>query len=274
MSAQLPGEGDVAARHNRIMDLLFPEAADWVPLSRLPTPEIGSFGDMMGERLWAATGQSFGDGDCSTPLRLFTQAKVESLFHLADLGDGAGSALIYSAQAYCREGSLTLVWRNFDTYSRGRIEAREYRPKLLRIRQGAEPKYAGVEEGCCADPFSVYSLGSLTGRVYEQQVRVISDLVLPESATVKRGERAFKREVAFRIAPEAVDTYDEDASRYHGAATFGTIMRRYRAGVTARQVMDYRDPAGKRWGLYVIGEESDYLSIHEPIKANLGWIAE
>lgn len=181
--------------------------------------------------------------------------------------------LIYAGPSGCDEGSLTLVWQDY--------LAADVRPPLeisgiaLRIAVEADPVFLSFIGGCCADPMNEFVLRRplpLRRRMWLDSVRVHNTLLLPDGIVADRRDIVFDREFVLRRAPVEDDAYDEAASGFHGHAVFGTGLRKFMPGVTARQLGRFRDEAGSVFALVRVDREAGAKAIYSVVPIDVGWV--
>jgi hypothetical protein len=258
-----------------IASLLFPESATWRAADQIPALPPDRMDAIFAEHLWdeinSADEAVQNSPRCEASIRLFFSKGRAALFHPIRLGDPTSPGLIYTGDAPCREGGITIVWRNTTGYSS--TQATTFPATLLRVEAVTDPRVTAIEQGCCGSPIDVYLTGKLLRFTLQNAWRVEEDLAVPEDTAPAHQAETISTDLILRSAPRVDDAYQIDRSQFLGQAAFGNIERRYLPGARVTVIAKWRDPAGRMWNLVEVPDgDNGYLCTYASTGADVGWM--
>lgn len=254
--------------------VLYPQAAQWLPLAKLAAPSQARFDEIKWllrkhylEQLPADSPEE--SPDCSFITRALYEQNSTEHFYQADINADGAPDLLYSGPAQCREGALTLIWYGAaNGWFSGQVSRSP--SKILLVKMQSQPAFVEYRGGCCDEPIDRYMSGELEQPRLRDQVS--KHLVLPSNMLPASGVQTAKGGVTLRDSPERLDQYDAGSSERYFAAMFGNITRRYLPGASLQLLRQYRDAQGVQWLLVRMQEGSDFLAVHSPFAVSIGWV--
>ncbi len=260
----------------RIASLLFPESASWRDVAALPQPAARLFNALQVETLWDRVRHADvalqNVPGCMGVLRMFYDPQNRPSFHMLAVPRWGEPGLLYSGAANCREGGVTIIWKDASSLAQG-TPAIDLNELVLRIEDAADPRVTTIAVGCCADPIDVYQLRLLLRQRVMASVRVEKALVLPDKLEAAHQMETVPRELVLRRAPVVDDTYDATMSGFYGVAAFGNIERRYLAGAKVTILGTWHDKKGAEWKLAEVPNALNAgRATYSSTDAELGWM--
>lgn len=254
--------------------VLYPQAAHWLPLAKLPAPTQARFDEIRWllrkhylEQLPADSPEE--SPDCSFITRALYEQNSTEHFYQADLNADGAPDLLYSGTAQCREGALSLIWYGAaNGWFSGQVSRSP--GELLFIQRQPKAQFVDYMAGCCGDPIESYALGER--QPAQARDRVPVSLQLPGLITPVSGQLTATGGVTLRTSPERQDAYNQGWSGNFGTAMFGNISRRYLPGAGLQQLQRYEDAQGVQWLLVRMDKDSDVLAVHNPLNVTIGWV--
>lgn len=275
LSGAVSFAGDVTDSSVRLVAVLFPSTAGWIPFEKAPRLSETAFSEER-ERLRASY-LSFhmerprGDFDCSTIDRVLQGSSIR-YFHIFD-GDADGHEdIVYSGPAQCAEGDVTIIWFGNGDESVESMHLVEWNVRILSVAPRREPGVTSVAIGCCADPIDEYSFGTLDHVHRYGVVRTTKDTRAPSGVLTSPVPFTNRGETVLRSTPERKAEYDPDLSGLMDSAVFGNILCSYIAGASGEIRAEERDARGKVWAYVVMNPESNRLRHDAPFDVNVGWV--
>lgn len=209
------------------------------------------------------------DSSCSLINRLFADYNKTGFRSLDTNGDG-NNDIVYSGNAICAEGNLTIIW--FGNKNGLDQKAPLIRTvQILKIEPFGGPRITSVRSGCCGDPIDEYFLGDIFIPSKTAELKVVGHMNLPTK--LKLNGFAFKssKEITIRSSPIKDDKYNKDMSAHMNEAVFGNIVAKYLSGAKGEIVATYHDSVGVKWGLFILDSSSRVFRFHNPYNVNVGW---
>lgn len=275
--------------HFLVLTVLFPETADWKRVADVPVMRRAEL-ERIENRLRDAFMRSplyrpTNEPGCSFIDGIFDPSSAyEGQFHHIDLNADGHDDIIYVGSSICEGGdSATVIW--FAEGNGFRVPQRYlWKFEVLRIGRGNPAGVASVEVGCCASPYDVYSMGTISsptyGRKYKNEMNSSGTLtmakgtVLPSSMIGPLEFRGTGAEFALRSSPEVKDEYDEMASGAAYYAVFGNILSKYLAGCSGTVVGSNGRDGQNLWYFVVLDrfDNGQRFRTHTPFEVNAGWV--
>jgi len=254
--------------------LFFPETSGWVSLTDVPSitkQRLLEIRDQLRATYVASgVGRRLEVEGCSVIQRVLWDEDAK-LFHLMDVNQDGFQDIVYSDNAQCREGDVTLIWfgkaGGFSMNSDSAWDA-----KVLRIAPGNVPRISSVAVGCCGDLVDEYNLGTLENfRIYSV-IRTTQITVLPKRTLSTRIRFKNSSSMTVRSTPRTENAYDENLSGLMSHAVFGNVLCKYIAGASGTILAEQRERDGKTWDYVVMDPTSEVYRVDDPFRANVGWV--
>jgi hypothetical protein len=259
------------SRVSQLADLLFPESKSWRSIDQLPVLET--------RRYYQQLSEAYGDFLARTPSSqvvcelsrlFFTPAGEAKTFHVFPGADVEHDDLIYTGDAECTEGGKTIVWKNFRIWSRQ--QAFSIAGQAIRFSSIPKPRAVMFEAGCCADPINQFSIRDPFSGRWFGRFRVAKALDLPAGLQPDDRINTYDHDLILRSAPVVDDKYDVAMSHRLGSAVFGSVVRKFLPGISARQMTTYTDTAATRWLLIAIDQAYDAKAYYTALPSDVGWV--
>jgi len=251
------------AKRAHLMDLVFANSAAWPRFEDLPPAFSGAVDDDTVSALLHTLGA--GEG--------YIDPELWSKFRKIDLGSDVG--LIYTGDALDREGSRTTVWPSYGAILSDGNEEAPWPIRVNRVKQGMDPWFTGVVEGCCADSLEAFYRADLLRADGAEVVRSSKYLEIPDGTADVRLPVILKREADFtlRFSPAVDDSPAVDPDAPNPA--IGNVARKLNGIFDAVTLMGFTDEAGKQWVLIQTTLQDDqsahYNDPGQP-PVDVGWI--
>lgn len=254
--------------------ILYPQAAQWLPVAKLPAPTLARFDEIKWllrkhylEQL--PTDSSEESPDCSFITRTLYEQNSTEHFYQADLNADGAPDVLYSGPAQCREGALSLIWYGAaNGWFSGQVSRLD--AELVFIQPQTKPQAVGFWSSCCGDPIQSLALGDMAQA--SKRENLPADLQLPSNALAITGLLTAKGGVTLRTSPERQDSYNQGGSENFRTAMFGNVSRRYLPSASLQQLQHYQDAQGARWLLVRMDKASEVLAVHNPLSVTIGWV--
>ena len=217
-------------------------------------------------------------GSCSTITRLLNDVDLSQSIRLADVdGDGIKD-VIYTGQALCEEGALSIIWYGTETetdqWTISNSKLHKWGVEVLRFLPQPETKISSFEPGCCGAIADRYLLGYLHNPYRLQRLSVLNlvSLKFPEELLPEPEPRLLKTKSTLRYSPVEIDDYDESTSEFLDHAVFGNVQRKYLPGINVLVLGKKVTDQTKEWLFVIADPPNDRLAYHSPYQVNVGWI--
>lgn len=249
-------------RFDRMTALLFPQTKSWESVASLPSVDMERFQkDKWAYRMAFLnhSDEKMESPDCSFITRLLYETRWEDVFRSVDYNGDGVQDIIYTGDAKCREGRITVIWTRLP--GRGlKYDARSWSFLALKMdgTGSGEKRICGVAPGCCGDWIDYYRIRDFADESDIAEHRVRHNLELSGEMTRTDEHYVAEKELSLRSSPKR-DNSETDAKYSKGAE--GTI------------VVEYIDAEGARWGLIVMDQKSLEYVIGSRESVTAGWIA-
>lgn len=261
--------------HAATSAFLFGDTLSWTPVNKMRKPDKAYLKENK-KRLRDAyfANRTWNNEKTSCPSFIDTifspQADYNKFFRLHDLDKDGVLDVLYTGDAICEEGDVTLIWyghRNGFAVANG-IE----NILVIRINEGPELNLSSVEVGCCTDMVDRYFVGSFYNNPRSRSINILKTTRFPEQSEKPAPFIVKDRELILRSSPEVKDEYDEDASSLNNVAIFGNIVTKYLPGCSGNIISSHKDADSKLWYFVVLDELCGSLRTHVPYNVSAGWI--
>ncbi|HTY64068.1 MAG TPA: hypothetical protein VMG30_17600 [Acidobacteriota bacterium] len=252
----------------------FPETRAWIPVSKFAPMDLSYFSKAR-DALRAAYNKAEGaqrdeSKDCSLISGILNGKEIHK-FRIGDIDLDGLKDVIYTGNAFCHEGSDTLIW--YGTKNGYQLVLNQpWSVLLLKIQIAKDPRFSTVDVGCCDNPIDTYYVGDLSNPRIGGSAMMYRSTADPNSTVFDERQFNNESETVLRSAPIINDRYDVDESAHQDFAVFGNILCKYLKGAKGRVIFSQRDKAQRQWAYVVMSQESNPLRYHMAYPANVGWI--
>lgn len=239
-----PREPSEDARLQRVADVLFPATKAWRRPGSYPTAKRAEIDAVAVAEAKARAAAKEKQG-CQDATKL-TEAGGGAGFHVIPLTGPGTRSLLYSGQAGCTSGAVTVVWRSMTSPDIGRFETNgeTLRIKPPTARDGGFPLLRLERDREFSD-VETYSLVTKPGEVGSIVV-AHAGLAVPPGASSSDATFVVAETTVLRADPAGEPPYDPDGGRSsHDRTTPDEVA----AGATVREHLRHRDPSGREWSL-------------------------
>lgn len=230
-----------------LLDLIFPHSSSWTRVQDLPVAFHEPSGEADFSRFMRAMAPSGRPGEASRYLEFFRKF---------DLGSSSG--IIYVGDAVDAEGFQTFVWPHFS--AGGPLPEMQVLPwqiNVIRVKQADDPKFTGIEEGCCGGPFEAFFQGDLLNPQGTEIVLSSRFLEYPEGTIEVRFPIYKVTGFTIRLSPEIDDKPSLDTE--DPIPAIGNVARKICCNVENGTVLSaFIDKVGKHWLLMTL-KSTDHL---------------
>lgn len=272
--------GFVTASENKINDkiaiseILFQESKQWKMFDSLPIMDkqtVRRYEPMMRKIYLKNSRMDWMEHpSCSVIERLFSEEYGPNKFRFVDVNGDGNKDIVYSGDAICAEGNLTIVWLGNKKGLENKAPIiRSFR--ILKAEMSGASRITSISEGCCGDPVDHYVLGDILIPAKIDSAKILGHMEIPKSAKVSKKPVRFSHDVSIRYSPEQMDKYDQGMSKHIMNAVFGNVVSKYLAGATGNILATYIDGKGTKWGLFFVDQGSRIYLYHNPYGVNVGW---
>lgn len=195
--------------------------------------------------------------------------KPAKSFYYIDINADGAKDILYSGNAKCSEGGITLTWLN-------KSKIYEFVDKfpfqtdalLLRVNPGKEPSFVALIEGCCDSFEDEYFM--FTPEAGRQTVVLAKLTEFPSTPLKQSKEVVVNSELVLRWSANADDSYNIGESEHLDTAVFGNILAKYLGGAKVT-VLAEKNVKGVKWSFIKIDGNNNRLRYYATSKANVGW---
>ena len=249
-------------RFSRMTALLFPETESWESVASMPHLDMERFQkDKWSYRMAYLnhSDEKMESPECSFITRLLYETQWYDVFRSVDFNGDGVQDIIYTGDAKCREGRITVIWTRLPGTG-PRYDAGSWSFLALKMdgTGSGEKRICGVSPGCCGDWIDWYRIRDFANKSDIAGHRVRHNLDLPGEMTMADDHYVAEKELSLRSSPKK-DNSETDA--------------RYSKGAEGTIVAGYIDAEGARWGLIVMDQESREYVIGSRESVTAGWIA-
>lgn len=262
------------SEHLKMSALFFPESIAWMPLSEMKKLDADALIKIKLKLKMALVDNEYHKNhaltDCFLVEKLLSDKnKRFQSFYIHDLNADSFPDVIYSGNAFCSEGDITIIWfGNKNDYT---IEQNSYWPvKLLRI-QPQTLNTCTVAVGCCDSQTDEYHSGSINN-IRRYGIRRITKYTDINTNQNKPAFFKSNNRLILRQSPIVTDSYDRDTSDWADLAIFGNVLSKYLPGCSGSIAGQHHDTKSRLWYFVTIDPISNPLRFHAPYDVNAGWV--
>ncbi len=273
------GQSEGRPDYDRILTILFPETASWIPVKTLPRLTSEEVKKLQPELSQAFLGSKLNDSEKRMDFirGLFFDLKSTTLYRF-DVDVDGREDIMYVGECFGASWYTTIIWFNGE---KGYVikQKQWWTDEMLRISPGKLALVGSVGPGCCGEMDEYYKgdFDQPEGKPsfysgLTEPVKVFQRTAIPSSILKPMKFMAPDQELVLRYSPEINDKYEPGISKYLCCAVFGNILAKYIPGCSGTILGEERDKDGGRWYFVHLDEKCIPLRWHFPYEVNAGWI--
>ncbi len=268
--------------YDRILTILFPETASWIPLKTMPRlgwADVKKIAPELTKAYLESKIDKASEGpECSFIQRLFAERDFQyfhNSFYRFDIDKDGADDIVYSGQHPCLTADGTIIWfGGKDGTDHFMVRQRVVWPmETLRIVPGTPPLVGSVAVNCCAALDDDYFTGDFDNLRWPGHRKILKRTVIPSSVLKPMKFTTPDQELVLRSSPAVDDEYNKGFSEYISTAVFGNILARYLPGCSGTIVGQDKKEGGELWYFVLLDEDCKSLRTHNPYDVNAGWIS-